>query len=302
MEKMLIIFSKKCVFYRSISDLNRLRFHFSDADGWSKATTHRNLSSQPVTTRSRGRSMGANRASSTRQTAMGADENANVVGVVGNGVNSNVNWREVKRQSHRIYVSSQAIARVIGRGGNNINAIRESSGAHIEVEKQQKGQTDRLITIRYVKNFFVEIVFLVRIDEIRKIFFFSGSSDATKQAILMINGLINEPETPVQDIVTKVKSKDTKALECFSHARGSTGVTNGSNSVPLTVVNTSKIQTTPSLIDKFNGFPEMTVWDPTTTTTAKHKHVPKEQKNIPSVTTQTTLSGVTYTTATVLGR
>lgn len=56
--------------------------------------------------------------------------------------------RDAKKQPQKIYVSSHSIARVIGRGGSNINAIRESSGAHIEVEKQQKGQTDRLITIR----------------------------------------------------------------------------------------------------------------------------------------------------------
>jgi len=54
------------------------------------------------------------------------------------------------KPAQRIYVSSHSIARVIGRGGSNINAIREASGAHIEVEKQQKNQTDRLITIKYI--------------------------------------------------------------------------------------------------------------------------------------------------------
>lgn len=43
-----------------------------------------------------------------------------------------------------------AISRVIGRGGSNINAIRCATGAHIEVEKQSKGQGERIITIKYV--------------------------------------------------------------------------------------------------------------------------------------------------------
>uniref|UniRef100_A0A915HL02 K Homology domain-containing protein n=1 Tax=Romanomermis culicivorax TaxID=13658 RepID=A0A915HL02_ROMCU len=101
--------------------------------------------------------------------------------------------RDSKRHPQKVYVSCHSIARVIGRGGNNINAIRESSGAHIEVEKQQKGQTDRMITIK-------------------------GSVDATKQAILMINGLINDPDVPVQEIVAKVKSKDSKALEFYGRS------------------------------------------------------------------------------------
>jgi polyribonucleotide nucleotidyltransferase len=58
--------------------------------------------------------------------------------------------RDNRRRSNRLSVSSASIARVIGRGGVNINAIREATGAHIEVEKQQtkKEQMERMITIR----------------------------------------------------------------------------------------------------------------------------------------------------------
>ena len=45
-------------------------------------------------------------------------------------------------------MSSSAISRVIGRGGCNINAIREVSGAHIEVEKQKGNSGERVITIK----------------------------------------------------------------------------------------------------------------------------------------------------------
>lgn len=47
-------------------------------------------------------------------------------------------------------VSSNQIARVIGRAGGNINAIREATGAYIEVEKQnnKREQIDRQITLK----------------------------------------------------------------------------------------------------------------------------------------------------------
>lgn len=71
-------------------------------------------------------------------------------------------WKEVIRKSSvqavstsdsgvkKVSVPLNAISRVIGRGGSNINAIRGATGAHIEVEKQSKGQGERIITIKYV--------------------------------------------------------------------------------------------------------------------------------------------------------
>ncbi|KAH6921035.1 hypothetical protein HPB50_027973 [Hyalomma asiaticum] len=60
-------------------------------------------------------------------------------------------WKEVVRRSKKVTVPSTAISRVIGRCGCNINAIREASGAHIEVEKH-KGQGERTILIRWVDS------------------------------------------------------------------------------------------------------------------------------------------------------
>ena len=55
-----------------------------------------------------------------------------------NAVNrEDAGWKEVVRKSKKVIVPANAISRVIGRGGCNINAIREMSGAHIEVEKLQ---------------------------------------------------------------------------------------------------------------------------------------------------------------------
>ena len=49
-------------------------------------------------------------------------------------------------RSKKVAVPANAISRVIGRGGCNINAIREISGAHIEVEKQKKQQQQQQLT------------------------------------------------------------------------------------------------------------------------------------------------------------
>eukprot|EP00095_Tigriopus_kingsejongensis_P010708 maker-scaffold179_size282488-snap-gene-1.25 protein:Tk10708 transcript:maker-scaffold179_size282488-snap-gene-1.25-mRNA-1 annotation:"ankyrin repeat and kh domain-containing protein 1" len=86
-------------------------------------------------------------------------------------------WKEVVRKSKKVSVPSNAISRVIGRGGCNINAIRELSGAHIEVEKQSsKGGVDRTILIK-------------------------GSADATRQANTWIQEIINSPEKDMADII-----------------------------------------------------------------------------------------------------
>ncbi|KAG0422593.1 hypothetical protein HPB47_001599 [Ixodes persulcatus] len=86
-------------------------------------------------------------------------------------------WKEVVRRSKKVTVPSSAISRVIGRCGCNINAIREASGAHIEVEKH-KGQGERTILIR-------------------------GSAEATKQAQLLITGLVQEPDRDLSDIMAQ---------------------------------------------------------------------------------------------------
>lgn len=55
-----------------------------------------------------------------------------------------------QRRSHILNVCSSVIARVIGRAGSNINAIREATNAHIEVEKMttRREQSTRQIIIK----------------------------------------------------------------------------------------------------------------------------------------------------------
>ncbi|KAL1505978.1 hypothetical protein ABEB36_005419 [Hypothenemus hampei] len=97
-------------------------------------------------------------------------------------------WKEVVRKSSvqtvsdsgvkKVSVPLNAISRVIGRGGSNINAIRQYTGALIEVEKQSKGQGERIITIK-------------------------GTPDITKQAHNLITTLIKDPEVDIMSILLK---------------------------------------------------------------------------------------------------
>lgn len=80
----------------------------------------------------------------------------------------------------KVQVPVHAISRVIGRAGSNINAIRATTGAHIEVEKQgSKTQSDRCITIK-------------------------GLPDATKQAHYLISALIKDPDVDILQMLPKV--------------------------------------------------------------------------------------------------
>ena len=54
---------------------------------------------------------------------------------------------DINFRSKKLSVPANVTARLIGKGGCNINAIREISGAHVEVEKA-KGNSDRTVTIK----------------------------------------------------------------------------------------------------------------------------------------------------------
>ncbi|XP_026474601.1 ankyrin repeat domain-containing protein 17-like isoform X4 [Ctenocephalides felis] len=100
-------------------------------------------------------------------------------------------WKEVTRKSSvqvpsadtsskKVIVPLHAIARVIGRGGSNINAIRGATGAFIEIEKQSKGQGDRSITIK-------------------------GPADALKQAYSLIQTLIKDSDVDIMKLLPQVQ-------------------------------------------------------------------------------------------------
>ncbi|CAB3222331.1 unnamed protein product [Arctia plantaginis] len=103
-------------------------------------------------------------------------------------------WKEVVRKSSvqtlstvepgckKVSVASHAISRVIGRAGSNINAIRSATGAHIEVDKQSKGQGERIITIK-------------------------GSAEATRQAGMLIAAMIRDPDADIVQLLPRTTAK-----------------------------------------------------------------------------------------------
>nr|XP_056713374.1 ankyrin repeat domain-containing protein 17 [Euleptes europaea] len=95
-------------------------------------------------------------------------------------------WKEVVRRSKKVSVPSTVISRVIGRGGCNINAIREFTGAHIDIDKQKDKTGDRIITIR-------------------------GGTESTRQATLLINALIKDPDKEIDELIPRNRLKSSTA-------------------------------------------------------------------------------------------
>ncbi|XP_063096396.1 ankyrin repeat domain-containing protein 17 isoform X6 [Cavia porcellus] len=95
-------------------------------------------------------------------------------------------WKEVVRRSKKVSVPSTVISRVIGRGGCNINAIREFTGAHIDIDKQKDKTGDRIITIR-------------------------GGTESTRQATQLINALIKDPDKEIDELIPKSRLKSSSA-------------------------------------------------------------------------------------------
>ncbi|KAI6181053.1 KH domain-containing protein [Aphelenchoides besseyi] len=91
-----------------------------------------------------------------------------------------------KRRAFAITVTSSTVARIIGRAGQNINAIREATNAHIEVEKiaTRREQATRQITVK-------------------------GAPDSIRNAVTMIDLLIRDNESHVSDIIRRVVRTDS---------------------------------------------------------------------------------------------
>uniref|UniRef100_A0A8D2N294 Ankyrin repeat domain-containing protein 17 n=1 Tax=Zonotrichia albicollis TaxID=44394 RepID=A0A8D2N294_ZONAL len=120
-------------------------------------------------------------------------------------------WKEVVRRSKKVSVPSTVISRVIGRGGCNINAIRECTGAHIDIDKQKDKTGDRIITIR-------------------------GGTESTRQATQLINALIKDPDKEIDELIPKnrLKSSTTASaltVPAISSASAHKGIKNPVNNV-----------------------------------------------------------------------
>jgi predicted RNA-binding protein YlqC (UPF0109 family) len=89
-------------------------------------------------------------------------------------------WEEVSRKSKRLLVPANAISRVIGRGGCNINAIRDISTAQVEIDRSRDSTTERIITIK-------------------------GSVEAARYAQTLIEALINDTDKKFEQQLPKLK-------------------------------------------------------------------------------------------------
>ncbi|XP_072486609.1 ankyrin repeat and KH domain-containing protein 1 isoform X9 [Notamacropus eugenii] len=120
-------------------------------------------------------------------------------------------WKEVVRRSKKLSVPASVVSRIMGRGGCNITAIQDVTGAHIDVDKQKDKNGERMITIR-------------------------GGTESTRYAVQLINALIQDPAKELEDLIPKNHIRtpaSTKSIHAnFSSGVGTTTASN-KNAFPL---------------------------------------------------------------------
>uniref|UniRef100_A0A3B3DB52 Ankyrin repeat and KH domain containing 1 n=1 Tax=Oryzias melastigma TaxID=30732 RepID=A0A3B3DB52_ORYME len=109
-------------------------------------------------------------------------------------------WKEVVRRSKKLSVPASVVSRIMGRGGCNITAIQDVTGAHIDVDKQKDKNGERMITIR-------------------------GGTESTRYAVQLINALIQDPAKELEDLIPRnhIRAPGSKAAPAsFSSTAGTT--------------------------------------------------------------------------------
>uniref|UniRef100_A0A670J3F5 Ankyrin repeat and KH domain containing 1 n=1 Tax=Podarcis muralis TaxID=64176 RepID=A0A670J3F5_PODMU len=121
-------------------------------------------------------------------------------------------WKEVVRRSKKLSVPASVVSRIMGRGGCNITAIQDVTGAHIDVDKQKDKNGERMITIR-------------------------GGTESTRYAVQLINALIQDPAKELEDLIPKTHIRTPASSTKSVHTNFSSGVSTASasnkNSFPL---------------------------------------------------------------------
>ncbi|KFP65664.1 Ankyrin repeat and KH domain-containing protein 1, partial [Cariama cristata] len=121
-------------------------------------------------------------------------------------------WKEVVRRSKKLSVPASVVSRIMGRGGCNITAIQDVTGAHIDVDKQKDKNGERMITIR-------------------------GGTESTRYAVQLINALIQDPAKELEDLIPKTHIRTPASSTKSIHANFSSGVStvtaSNKNSFPL---------------------------------------------------------------------
>ncbi|XP_012968172.1 ankyrin repeat and KH domain-containing protein 1 isoform X8 [Mesocricetus auratus] len=120
-------------------------------------------------------------------------------------------WKEVVRRSKKLSVPASVVSRIMGRGGCNITAIQDVTGAHIDVDKQKDKNGERMITIR-------------------------GGTESTRYAVQLINALIQDPAKELEDLIPKNHIRtpaSTKSIHTNFSSGVGTAATSSKNAFPL---------------------------------------------------------------------
>ncbi|KAF5913377.1 hypothetical protein HPG69_016995, partial [Diceros bicornis minor] len=120
-------------------------------------------------------------------------------------------WKEVVRRSKKLSVPASVVSRIMGRGGCNITAIQDVTGAHIDVDKQKDKNGERMITIR-------------------------GGTESTRYAVQLINALIQDPAKELEDLIPKNHIRtpaSTKSIHANFSAGVGTTAASSKNAFPL---------------------------------------------------------------------
>uniref|UniRef100_A0A8C7F4F3 Ankyrin repeat and KH domain containing 1 n=1 Tax=Oncorhynchus kisutch TaxID=8019 RepID=A0A8C7F4F3_ONCKI len=114
-------------------------------------------------------------------------------------------WKEVVRRSKKLSVPASVVSRIMGRGGCNITAIQDVTGAHIDVDKQKDKNGERMITIR-------------------------GGTESTRHAVQLISALIQDPAKELEDLIPRnhirAPGTSTKIGSTYTTSTGATNTTN----------------------------------------------------------------------------
>ncbi|XP_065411917.1 ankyrin repeat and KH domain-containing protein 1 isoform X17 [Chrysemys picta bellii] len=116
------------------------------------------------------------------------------------------------KRSKKLSVPASVVSRIMGRGGCNITAIQDVTGAHIDVDKQKDKNGERMITIR-------------------------GGTESTRYAVQLISALIQDPAKELEDLIPKTHIRtpapNTKSIHANFSSGVSTAAASNKNSFPL---------------------------------------------------------------------
>ncbi|XP_072923640.1 ankyrin repeat and KH domain-containing protein 1 isoform X9 [Hemitrygon akajei] len=130
-------------------------------------------------------------------------------------------WKEVVRRvaltrSKKLSVPASVVSRIMGRGGCNITAIQDVTGAHIDVDKQKDKNGERMITIR-------------------------GGTESTRHAVQLINALIQDPAKELEDLIPRnhIKSVMANTRMGSTAATSTASTTTAGNRITVSMMSSS---------------------------------------------------------------